>query len=741
MPNPQHELQRAGAALRSGQPKIAINICEKLLTDRPRHIEARHLRGRCWAALGRFENAVTDFRRVLTDQGDFFPAWVDLGISEALRGNFQDARSVLERARALDSRPAEVHFGLGLCALEFGDNQQAIDAFRGAIERNPRFPDAFNNLGVAYDRLGDLPQAAECFRHAAALHPGHPDALRNLNDVQARLTSLAADPRVAIAAAIELETAGSAAAALENLRAAARTHPHNADTHAAIGALLHRLGRLAEALDCYERALAIDDGRVQTWIDSGNALESLGALARAIEHFEQGLRLEPANPRCHASIASCAYRRCDWDLTDRMLAELRTTGQGIDALQAFLLLASDLEPADIAQSQQRRAHATRWPAAPELPPLPSVGPRERLRVAYVSPDLRTHPVAYAIAGLIERHDRQRVSPIAISLQGAQSSPIGSRLQSAFDEFIDVSGRTDRDVVRLMRERQVDIAIDLAGLTSGSRPSIFAMRAAPLQVNFLGYPGSSGMSFMDFIVADALVVPPGDEHLYAERVIRMPGCYLPFDDQRLITQAPPSREAAGLPTSGFVFCAFTSPFKITRAVFAVWMELLRETEGSVLWLRSMGAEAASHLKHAARDLGVDPSRLLFAVGLESMTEHLSRLRLADLYLDTVPYNAHTTAAEALWAGVPVITCPGRYFAGRVGASLLSSSGLGDLICADLDGYRALALEVARNPDRHRQLRERVRQAASSTRVFDTQRYARDFEDLLFRMQALSEHGMH
>jgi len=242
-----------------------------------------------------------------------------------------------------------------------------------------------------------------------------------------------------------------------------------------------------------------------------------------------------------------------------------------------------------------------------------------------------------------------------------------------------------------------------------------------------------MPFMDYLIADTHVVPTGDESLYTERVIRLPGSYLPFDDSRLIEEAVPSREAAGLPPAGFVFCAFTSPFKITRAVFTVWMDLLREVEGSVLWLRSMGAETAVQLKSAARDLGVDPNRLVFAASLESMTAHLSRLRLADLYLDTLPYNAHTTAAEALWAGVPVITCEGRYFAGRVGASLLSACGMGDLISRDLNSYRALALGLARSPERLEAVRHRLRGIGSSAPAFDTDRYTHDLEDLLFRLR--------
>jgi predicted O-linked N-acetylglucosamine transferase (SPINDLY family) len=359
-----------------------------------------------------------------------------------------------------------------------------------------------------------------------------------------------------------------------------------------------------------------------------------------------------------------------------------------------------------------------------------VGGGAPLRVAYVSPDFRAHPVAYAIAGVIEHHDRARITPIAISLKAPDGSAIATRLAGAFAEFIDVSMQSDRAVVQLMRERGIDVAIDLAGLTTGSRSAIFAMRCAPLQINFLGYPGSTGIPFMDYIVADSLVVPESDEVHFSERVVRMPHCYLPFDDSRMMADAgEDARLRNGLPPDGFVFCAFTNGYKITRSMFELWMALLRDVPESVLWLRSMGAPTAANLRNIAAQLGVDPGRLVFAAYLEDMDAHLSRLRCADLFLDTAPYNAHTTAAEALWAGVPVITCTGQRFAGKVGTSLLSACGMQELVCSDLDRYRGLALDIARTPALRESLRQKLLRNRASAPAFDTRRYVRDFENLL------------
>jgi protein O-GlcNAc transferase len=365
-----------------------------------------------------------------------------------------------------------------------------------------------------------------------------------------------------------------------------------------------------------------------------------------------------------------------------------------------------------------------------MPPAPVMPPHHRLRIAYVSPDFRAHPVGYSIAGVIERHDRSRVAPIAISLSAADESSIGSRLKNAFEEFIDVASLSDREVVKLMRERAIDVAIDLAGLTTGARTAIFTMRAAPVQINYLGFPGSMGMDCVDFIIADRIVLPAADEIFYAEKVLRMPNSYLPFDGSRTVSPASGGREAAGLPPTGFVFCAFNNGYKITRELFEVWMSLLREVPGSVLWLRSMGAETATNLKNAATARGVSVDRLVFAPFVEPIDAHLSRLQLADLFLDTVPYNAHTTAAEALWAGVPVVTCVGGTFAGRVGASLMTACDQSELICPDLESYRTLALQIAHSPALQARLRDQLRRCRSSAPLFDTPSYTQSLEDLLF-----------
>jgi predicted O-linked N-acetylglucosamine transferase (SPINDLY family) len=834
-------LQAATALLARGQVETAAGECQMLLMADPQDPDARHLYGRCLAALGRFGEAVPEFRRALAVRGDHWAALVDLGVTYALLGNHSDARQVLNRARLLDARPAELHFALGLSQLGLNELQAAEASFRAAITRNPRFALAQNNLGVVLDRGGRLREAIVSFQQALAIQPDLAEAHRNLGDALFRLgqpreaaeafarqvtlqprdatahaalgtTRLAAgefeaaarslehslaldgslagsaanlgtalyhlqrpeeaevawrralaldpslaearlglgrlnaargdlpaalrefsgahklrpqDPAIALMGARELDDAGGQAPAIELLGAALGALPDNADLQDALGKLLHRAGRHADARACYERALASDPDRPETHLNLGHALESLGSYAAANESFERSLALRPEHPDALAGLASCALRTCEWERARAAIERLAPLQDGLQSLHPFLMLASDVSPDTLARTAQQRARLCftqpRNPVAPYR--------HERLRLAYVSPDFREHAVAHCLAGVIARHDRHQFEIIGVSLAATDASEVGARLTAAFDDLIDGSSLSDAALAALLRSREVDIAVDLAGFTSGGRPGIFAARAAPVQVSFLGFPGTTGADFMDFLVADSVVLPAEDDAHYTERALRLPDAYLPFDCDRPIPQLAPARSAAGLPEQGFVFCAFNQPYKITQQMFALWLELLGAVPQSVLWLRDAASQTAARLRATARHHGVQPERLVFAPFLESLDQHVARLPLADLFLDTLPYNAHSSAAEALWAGVPVITCRGRTFAGRVGASLLAAAGLPELICSDLAEYRRRALELASSPARLADVRTRLAAGRGRAPLFDTARYTRNLEAAL------------
>jgi predicted O-linked N-acetylglucosamine transferase (SPINDLY family) len=360
-------------------------------------------------------------------------------------------------------------------------------------------------------------------------------------------------------------------------------------------------------------------------------------------------------------------------------------------------------------------------------------------VAYLSADLRTHPVGILMAGVFEHHDRARFETIAISYGSDDGSDMRSRLSHAFDRFIDVRGKSDSEVASLLRGLEIDIAVDLTGLTASGRPGIFALRPAPVQVNYLGFAGSLGAAHMDYILADKTVIPEQHQQYFTEKIAYLPDSYMPHDSRRAISPATPSRVELGLPETGFVFASFNNSYKFTAAMFDVWMRLLRAVEGSVLWLPSVNPTAVRNLQREAEARGVSPERIVFAPHLPAAEDHLARLRAADLFLDTLPYNAHSTAMDALWAGLPILTVKGESFASRVAASLLIAAGLPDLIVDSLDAYESLALDLARNPAALAAVRERLRRGRDSCALFDTARFTRNLEAALGMMWERTQKG--
>jgi predicted O-linked N-acetylglucosamine transferase (SPINDLY family) len=737
--------------------------------DRP--AELHFALGQCRFACGELRGAADSFAATIARQPDFADAYNNLGVTfdrlgdaeKAIRyfeqaralqptmarahrnladvlrraGRAIEAAEVLERASALEPDDAELlceraetlldagrveaaltaaqvaiaraagnaraHAAAGMALLKAGRCQEAVASLEQALKLNPRLAYAAVNLGEALLRLERSAPAAEAFRAALGV------------------TDLP-EGRLGLGRALEqLGCLDQAAAVLED---ASRSSPQDAALQHAWGAFLHRRGRLSEALAAYEQAVSLEPQHLRATLDRGHALEALGRPQEAAASFNAALGLKWQCAEALAGLVSCAFRLCNWPQLDSYLPQLQAMPDGLDALNPFLLLAMDMSAAQQLPAMQRRAR--RATASPLIGPSKRPS-RAQLRIAYVSPDFREHPVAHALVSVIEAHDRSRFRVVGVSLAAADQSAVGARLRSSCDELIDASALSDREVVSRMRELEVDIAVDLAGYTTGARPDLFAARCAPVQVNYLGFSATTGASFMDYIIADEILIPDGEESSYTERVLRLPPCYLPLDSTRRIAVGALDRAAAGLPESGMVFCGFNNSYKISRDIFRLWMGLLRDVPDSVLWLRKMDPAAVHNLRCVAAELEVAPSRLIFAPYVERVEEYLALLQLADLFLDTLPYNAHTTAADALWAGVPVLTCRSRSFAGRVGASLLESAALPELVCSSLEEYRSRALQLAANPEELRAVRRRLALARESG-VFDSTRYARNLEAL-------------
>jgi protein O-GlcNAc transferase len=730
-----------GVALdRLGDLEAAIGHFERACALQPDRVHVHRNAADALRRVGRITQAITALERAMAlAPGDpelgteLAEALLDAGQREAA---LRAALSVLGVSR--DNARAQATAGMALASMDRG--LEAVDHFAAALRLEPRLSYVAVNLGETLLSHGRIAEAAEAFRAAlagtplAAAHLGLARALGRLGDrASARrhlLDAHAADPAdadTAISVAGELEQLGASEQALAMLSQASVGSPADARVHHTMGAILHRQGRYADALAWYQRALDLDPQLVRALIDRGHACESLGQLATAIASFDAALRIQPRSAPALAGLASCAFRACDWPRLETSLESLQSLPEGLEALHPFLLLALKLRA-----SEQLPVMAHHAPPPLPRPDRPARRVHSRLRIAYVSPDFREHPVAHALVGVIEAHDRARVEVLGVSLAAADSSTVSSRLRGAFDRMIEVTGLPDDEALARLRDLEVDIAVDLAGHTVGARPALFAARCAPMQVNYLGFPATTGSTFMDYIIADEVVIPVADERAYSERVLRLPGCYLPLDSSSVVTTGTIDRAGVGLPENGTVFCAFNNAYKISRDMFGLWMSLLREVPESVLWLRRMDPLAFENLSRFAAESGISPSRLIVAPYAGHRQDYLAMLRLADLFLDTAPYNAHTTGSDALWTGVPVLSLRGESFAGRVGASLLSAAGLHELVCSSPLDYRDKALRLADDSGELRALRSRLAGLRDSG-AFDTSRYARNLESLYEAMR--------
>ncbi len=627
-------------------------------------------------------------------------------------GRLAEAKQMYETVLHANPRHADALHLLGVLATQTKQPEQAVALIGQAIAINGKVADFHLHLGFALIELSQPHQALASFDAAIALGMHNPV-------VQAARTMALFNHAIALTAA------GQAEQAVASYEQAIAAKPDHAQAYANRGVLLAQLGRLDAAIDSHSRSLAIDPKQAQVFANRGNAYFLRKQLPEAARDFEQALALDPAHDFVAGTLFHTNMQICRWDDMDAKLAVLEAgIVEGGKVAPPFPMLAAS------ASLEVHRKAAEIWinalhPANDVLGPIVPKARDGRIRIAYFSADFHQHATAYLIAELFELHDRSKFDVIAFSFGPPSAEAMRVRIEQAVDRFVDVTSITDRDVAALARELGVDIAVDLKGITQDSRPGIFAHRAAPVQVSYLGYPATMGASYIDYIIADDTVIPPEHYAHYAEKVVCLPGSYQANDRQRQIAERTFTRAELGLPETGFVFCCFNNNFKITPGTFASWMRILKAVEGSVLWLLEDHPVAAANLReHAARH-GVQADRLVFAKRMP-LDEHLARHRLADLFLDTLPYNAHTTASDALWTGLPVLTCLGTTFAGRVAASLLDAMAMPELVKRSIADYEATAITMALESEQLAKVRRKLEHHRPSTPLFDTGLFASRLE---------------
>jgi predicted O-linked N-acetylglucosamine transferase (SPINDLY family) len=637
----------------------------------------------------------------------------------AAKGRKADAeklyREVLERfpanRRALDglralgqgqTGAATDHFHRGNALMQARQLQGAVASYDRALALKPDFFEAHNNRGNALKDLGLQHEALASYDAVIRLQPGIAVAHFNRGNVLRTLRRLE-------------EAVASYAAAL-------RLNPQFADACNNRGFALQELGRLEEAVASYDQALKLKPDFAAAFSNRGSALQELRRPIEAIASYATALRLKPDFGAALVQMLHQKAMICDWTPPPRRieLGRLDIAAAPIPPTQVLAIADDPPLQLEVAKAWARTLSPAGGPAA-----LRPSAPGEKLRIGYFSADFYDHATMFLMARLFEVHDRGRFEVHAFSYGPDRQDTMQRRLTAAVDRFHDVRNLGDPEVAELARRQAIDVAVDLKGYTLGTRPGIFANRAAPVQINYLGYPGSMGADFIDYIVADPVVVPPDRRQSYSEKVITLPGSYQVNDDRRAIASRTFTRAELGLPERGFVFCCFNNNYKISPAEFAIWMRLLGKVEGSVLWLFEGDALVKANLAREAETRGVDPGRLVFAAKMPN-AEHLARQACADLFLDTFNYNAHTTASDALWAGLPVVTKAGNSFAARVAASLLMAVGLPELVTSSPEAYERLALELATDPDRLAAIKAKLAANRLTTPLFDSERFARHIE---------------
>jgi predicted O-linked N-acetylglucosamine transferase (SPINDLY family) len=730
--------------------------------------------GNARRAMGDKAAAVEAFSAAIKAEPGF--AFAHFNLADALleAGDVQRASAAYQDiiARGFAGIDGDFHVNRGLCRIRLGDAAGAMEAFRAALTLEAGHSRAAATLSDTLQRLGqhreavmfltgfldkqrasletlislgsgflglrDYPRALGLFERLVAAKPPAPKALigkglalsgenRHHEALAAFDAALALDARDAEAFAskgLTLVALRRMPEAIGTFRRAIEIAPRAVKTHLNLGRALTLLNQHEEALVCYERALALDPNSAEVLNLQGESLNALNRRSEAVTRFEKAVALDPGVTEALSSLVYTKQRRWDWG----GLAEQRQNL--LDHVRARQIIASPFSLLGIADDPELHHLAARAFALEKLPRMPltqppSATPRERLRIGYFSADFHNHVTMHLLAGVLECHDRDAFEIHAFSYGPEIEDTMRARARATVDHFHDCARLSDGAIIATARKAGIDIAVDLKGYTQDARLAPFAARLAPLQVSYLGYPGTIGADFLDYILADATVLPKDQQRFYDEKIIHLPDSYQANDDRRVIAPDTPSRAEAGLPADGFVYCCFNNAYKITPEIFASWMRILAAVPGSVLWLLTNDSDSIARLRGVAEVQGIDPARLVFGPSLPS-AQHLARHRLADLFLDTLPYNAHTTASDALWAGLPVLTQMGQAFAGRVAASLLNAVGLPEMITRDAAAYEALAIAIGRDAARAAALKAKLAAAIPTAPLFNTPRFTRHLE---------------
>jgi protein O-GlcNAc transferase len=704
-PGNAHCLYNRGLAMAAlGWLDDALASYDQALGSNPGFVEALDNRGNVLRALGRPGEALESYDKALSLRSGSFRILYNRAVALSDLKRDEEAAAGYEQALALQPEFFEALSNYGIVLLRLKRYSQALEQFDKACALRADDAELLNNRGTALWHLGHMAEARESYDRALALKPGHAGSLANR--------------------AFLLQEAGDLEQALSDYGNAIAAEPGNARAWNGRGAVLQALKREKEALADFEKALALDPAFADALANRATLKWTANRdQAGAVADLQAALAVDPDQPYARGELLHLKMYGADWqDFTTLKTQIDDGVRTGRRVARPFVYQALSSSPADL-QACSRIFTANFFPPIGQPAPFPDR--HDRIRIGYLSGEFREQATAYLMAGLYELHDREKFEIIAVDNGGGDGSPMRRRLEAAFDRLIYINQMSDAQAAGRIRSEEIDILVNLNGYFGTPRMGVFARRAAPIQVNYLGFPATLGAPYMDYIIADRIVIPEEERRFYDEQVVWLPASYQVNDSKRAIAPMLPGRAALGLPEKGFVFCNFNQSYKITPDVFASWMRILKAVEDSVLWLLSTRAPFPANLAQEAERQGIARERLVFAPSLP-LERHLARLKQANLFLDTLPYNAHTTASDALWAGVPLLTCMGTSFPGRVAASLLHAIGMPELVTHSMADYETLAIRLAQRPETLKSVRQKLWDNRLTTPLFDTDRFRKNLE---------------
>ena len=712
-------------ALQEKHYQNAADLLSRAIQINPKSAAACYNQGIILFELKQFEAALQSYDKAISLKPDYAEAYSNRGNALKELQQFEEALHSYDKAISLKPDYAETYSNRGTVLMKLKRYEAEVESYDKAIALKPDYSEFYFNRGNAFKELKQFEAALESYAKAVELNPGYAEAYSNRGNVFKELKKFEA--------------------ALESFEIAIELKPDYPDLYLNRGAALVQFKRPDLAIDSFFKAISLKPDFANAYNNLGHAYSELRQFEAAINSYEYAFGLEPDINYMLGMLIYTRMRLCDWTDFDKLLAlvldKIQINIKAIDPFVAQSLVLSLPNLRKTSESYSQHKH----PAAAQSMWSGQRYEHKRIRVAYVSCDFKAHPATLNNIGVWERHDRSRFEVIAISYgpvhleDSTTQGQLRTRLLKAFDRFLDVGDKSDEEIAQLMRELEVDIAVDISGTMQDGRQGILAHRPAPVKVNLCGY--TSGAPYIDYIIEDRVVIPPEHEVGYTEKVVCLPYARLPNDTTRQVSDRQFTRSELGLPEVGVVYCSFNNAYKFNPQMFDVWMRILQRVPGSVLWLQGGGQEKVKeNLSKEASARGVDPTRLVFAHKIESMADHLARHRAADVFLDTLPFNAQTTAVDALWAGLPVLTCLGEASFARVAGSVLMALGMDELVMTSLQDYEAQAVRIGLESGYAKSLKDKLERNRVDAPLFDTARLTRHMESAYEQMHERVQQGL-